>query len=90
MIFQLKQKVNKMNVINVGNTNVSSDCKLTVGQNKKRVGSKAWTRYEAYVDSTTVGQYIDNGGLKADLRYDVAKGFVTLLQKVVKGKIVAA
>jgi len=47
--------------------------------NPKRPSGKAHARFERYMQATTVGEYISSGGTKADLRYDVAKGYVALV-----------
>jgi len=73
-------------ILNVNGVVVNEKCKIVVSSNKKRVGSKAWSRYECYEDSKSVGDYLGNGGLKEDLRYDVKKGFVVLMECIVKGK----
>ena len=76
----------KMSFINVNGKVVNDECKLEVGVNKKRVGSKSWIRYEKYMDSKNVGEYISKGGLKEDLRWDEKKGFVKIMEVIVKGK----
>jgi len=68
--------------LNVNGKLVNEDCKIKVGENKKRVGSKAWLRYNAYADSKTVGEYLTSGGLREDLRWDDKKGFLQLLEVV--------
>jgi len=75
-------------VCNINGINVSNNCRIELAANPKRAGSKAHERYAAYAESHTVGEYLDNGGLKADLRYDAGKGFLTLLDVVVDGKLV--
>jgi len=75
-------------VCNINGTNVSNNCRIEMAPNPKRAGSKAHARYSAYAESHTVGEYLENGGLKADLRYDADKGFLTLLDVVVDGKLV--
>ena len=70
------------NYLNVNGKLVNEECKIKVGENKKRVGSKAWLRYNNYMDSKSVGEYISNGGLREDLRWDDKKGFVELLEVV--------
>ena len=69
------------NIINVDGILVSDECKIDIGNNVKRVGSKSWMRFEEYMGSKNVGEYLEKGGLKADLRWDVKKGFVKLVEK---------
>jgi len=69
------------NLINVDGILVSGECKLEIGNNVKRVGSKSWLRFEEYMSSKDVNEYMEKGGLKADLRWDVKKGFVKLVEK---------
>jgi len=83
-----KFKVNIMKIMNVNGTNVSENCKIELKGNPKRVGSKAWMRYEEYADAKTIGEYLTAGGLLADLRYDSTKGFLKILEKFEKGNIV--
>jgi len=47
--------------------------------NPKRPSSKAFARYEKYMNSKTVKDYLENGGLTADLKYDEKKGFLKVL-----------
>jgi len=67
-----------MNIINLNGVLVSEECEIVVGENKKRVGSKSWERFESYTESKSVGEYLEKGGLKADLRWDLKKGFLEL------------
>ena len=56
------------------------DVKIQVAQkNPKRPGSASYSRYEAYKKATTIGEYLDCGGSKADLRHDAEKDFLQLL-----------
>jgi hypothetical protein len=51
--------------------------------NPKRIGKKAWARYEEYQDATTIGEYLElteSKFAKADLRYDHNKGFLTIIE----------
>ena len=69
------------NVINVSGKIVNEDCKIEYNkENKKRVGSKSWMRYEEYKGSKTVGEFLSNGGKKEDLRWDMEKGFLKILE----------
>lgn len=74
-------------VCNINGLNVSTECKIEVVANPKRPGSKAHQRYEAYAKAHTIGEYLDRGGLKADLRYDHSHKFLTLLEIVKEGKV---
>ena len=50
--------------------------------NPKRSGKKAWTRYESYGSTTTIGEYLEMTDPKyamADLRYDHDHGFLTFV-----------
>ena len=47
-------------------------------KNPKR--QKSALRYEQYKKAKTVGEYFSMGGSRADFRFDVARGFVTVLQ----------
>jgi len=46
--------------------------------NPKKAGGAAFARYERYMVATTVGGYLDLGGSRADLRYDLSKGHAAL------------
>lgn len=46
--------------------------------NPKRPSGKAHSRFEAYMKAKTVGEYLQLGGTTADLKYDQAKGFLSL------------
>lgn len=75
-------------VCNINGLNVGDECHIECAPNPKRPGSKAHSRYEAYAKSSTVKEYLDNGGLKADLRYDHNKGYLTVLEVIREGKLV--
>lgn len=66
--------------VNVNGKLVNSECKIKIGENKKRVGSKSWLRFNDYCESKSVGEYLSNGGLKEDLRWDEKKGFLKILE----------
>ena len=70
-----------MKFLNINGTTVTPDCKINLIANPKRTGSKSWVRYEEYCDSKTIQEYLDNGGLKEDLRWDEKKKFLTILEK---------
>ena len=44
--------------------------------NPKRAGSKSHARYEAYRAADSVREYLQLGGRRADLQYDVDHGYV--------------
>ena len=51
--------------------------------NPKRVGKKAWSRYESYQEATTIEEYFNLTEKKyamADLRYDLDHEFLTILE----------
>ena len=48
----------------------------------KKAGSAAFARYERYMVATTVGGYLDLGGSRADLRYDLSKGYAALPEEM--------
>jgi len=75
--------------VNIGELNVSNDCKIECAANPKRAGSKAHTRYAAYEKATTIGEYLERGGLRADLRYDLLHNFLIVKECVIDGKVVA-
>lgn len=77
-------------VCNINGINVADACKIDVKPNPKRAGSKAFARYALYESAKTVGEYLRNGGIKADLRYDQSKGHLVILEKVLDGHIVSA
>ena len=75
-------------VCNINGINVGDECRIECAPNPKRPGSKAHERYATYAESKTVKEYLDNGGLKADLRYDHTKGFLKVLDVIREGKII--
>lgn len=46
--------------------------------NPKRPGSASYPRFELYRDGDTVAQYMARGGRRADITWDVDKGFIKL------------
>lgn len=50
---------------------------LTDG-NPKRVGSKSFDRFAAYMGAGTVGEYIAAGGTYGDLKYDAEHGHISV------------
>jgi hypothetical protein len=49
-----------------------------VENNPKRVGSKSFDRFSAYMGTGTVGEYIAAGGTYGDLKYDAEHGFIAV------------
>ena len=76
-------------VCNINGHNVSNECRISMAPNPKRVGSKAHERYSDYESATTIGEYLEAGGLKADLRFDHNKGYLELKDHIVGGMMVA-
>ena len=66
----------------VGAHKVTESTQLKYVPNPKRKNSKAWARYEAYQSAHTFGEYRTLNTDKqqmADLKYDLAKGFVEII-----------
>ena len=59
---------------------ITNETKITfnVKSNPKREGSKSHQRFSKYMGSKTVGEYLENGGTKGDLKYDSEKEFITI------------
>ena len=74
--------------VNIGSINVSNDCKIECAPNPKRAGSKAHTRYASYENAKTIGEYLECGGLRADLRYDLLHNFLIVQEVVINGIVV--
>jgi hypothetical protein len=51
---------------------------VMVDENPKRQGSKSHARFELYREAETVQDFINMGGLTADLIYDVQHEFITI------------
>jgi len=51
---------------------------IRVSQHNPKKGKSA-ERYEAYKAATTAREYVALGGSKADLKYDIQRGYVTVL-----------
>ena len=67
--------------VNVNGTMIDDTMTLTYASNPKRVGFKAYDRYELYSTCTTLSAYIDVAEkqyAKADLRYDESKGYLII------------
>lgn len=62
--------------------NYSPESKITFNTktNPKREGSKSHSRFQKYMGSKTVQEYLDNGGTKGDLKYDSEKDFITITE----------
>lgn len=56
------------------------DKKITLisEKNPKREGSKSHKRFALYKNGMTVGEFVDAGGLFADLAWDSERGFVSI------------
>ena len=50
----------------------------TVAPNPKRPDSKSFPRYALYRPGMTVSEYVQLGGRREDIKYDVGKGYITL------------
>jgi hypothetical protein len=46
--------------------------------NPKRAGTNAFSMFELYKDGMTVAQYVEAGGGRDWVRWDVSKGYITL------------
>jgi len=53
----------------------------TVGDNPKKRGSKSHARFSLYEPGMTVSAFVDAGGTTADVRWDLARGYITLEEK---------
>lgn len=51
---------------------------LLVNENPKRKGTMAWAKWEIYEDGMTVGEYLEAGGKRSTLNYDVEKGYIEI------------
>ena len=65
----------------ISNTDIKSmienNASITYRQdNPKREGSKSFHRYEKYKVAKTIKEFFDLGGSKADLSFDLARGFL--------------
>lgn len=67
-------------VVKIDEVDIAESAAITFNRkgNPKREGSKAYLRYQNYMDAETVGEYLENDGTKADLRYDWEKGFIEI------------
>jgi len=59
---------------------INDDTKITfnVKKNPKREGSKSHSRFQKYMGSKTVSEYLERSGTKGDLKYDWEKGFIQI------------
>ena len=58
---------------------IESEASITVQQdNPKKAGSKSFLRYERYKAATTLKEMLALGGSKADIRFDMERGFITV------------
>lgn len=51
---------------------------LLVNENPKRKGTLAWAKWEIYENGMTVGEYLEAGGKRSTLLYDVEKGYIEI------------
>ena len=49
-------------------------------ENPKRAGTASYERYERYKTASTLEEMLQLGGTRADYKYDMAKGFLVVLQ----------
>lgn len=54
--------------------------RIKVKSNPKRPGSAAWERYNLYQHATTKQEYFDLGNGGGDWKFDLAKGFIEILE----------
>lgn len=72
-----------MSTITINGVKADSNTRIEYKPNPKRVGKKAWARYEEYETCETIGEYLelaDPKYAKADLRYDLEHGHLTILE----------
>lgn len=50
--------------------------KILADENPKRPGSESYKRFKLYNKASTVQEYLNAGGSLADIRWDVAHGFI--------------
>ncbi|KAH8053115.1 hypothetical protein JL722_9781 [Aureococcus anophagefferens] len=50
-------------------------------ENPKKAGSKSALRYDAYKSASTVREFLELGGTRADLRHDIALGYVVVVDR---------
>ena len=59
---------------------INKDLVITVvPENPKRAASGSFARFALYVNGETVAQFVAKGGRIADVHYDSAKGYITLV-----------
>lgn len=70
----------KKPLANINGVYVQGDTVLTwnTQTNPKRPSGKAHKRFESYLGAHTVDDYLAAGGTIADLKYDNAKGYLTI------------
>lgn len=54
--------------------------KLLVDENPKRTGTLAFERFALYENDMTVEEYVAAGGRTGDIGYDVAAGYIELVE----------
>lgn len=84
IVVRRKTKLGEDMKMSVNGVTVSSETKIAYAANPKRVGSKAYDRYEAYKSATTIGEYFSitkpyGMVAKADLRWDHDRKFLTIV-----------
>jgi len=68
----------------INDVKVDENTEILYVKNPKRTNGKAWFRYEMYQDANTIGEYLETAEkkyAKADLKYDHAKGFLTIIEE---------
>ena len=51
---------------------------LVATENPKRPGSASFARFALYQTGMTIAEYLKAGGQRSDIRWDTARGFITL------------
>lgn len=59
---------------------INPDCKIRilVDSNPKTVGSAAYTRFKLYKEGMTVNNFLDRGGKRIDIRWDLDHNYIAL------------
>ena len=61
-------------------TGIPKKTRIAIQQaNPKRPGTARHKRYQKYRKAKTVGEFLARGGTKADLKIDIGKGFVSVM-----------
>lgn len=67
----------------INDVKVDAATEIEYRANPKVPNKKAWSRYEMYQTAKTIGEYLEmteRKYAKADLKYDHAKGFLTIVE----------